>query len=308
MVQKIRGGMDLPPLLGRGVGGEGDRQALCRLPAMTRIAACLTPALSLLSLGFGQSELPENRTLGTPAPTHELRNIDHHAFKPGERLTYIVHYGFINAGEAVIRLEESDQEIQGRKVLRAVGVGRSLGAFSTFYKVDDHYESYFDAAGVFPWVFLRRVSEGGFEFSQDYIYMQNKRQVKTQKEQVHDVPAHVQDMISAFYYARTIDYSNAKHGDEFLIDCFLDDENWPLRMRFVGRETIKLRNGRYRCLKFQPVVQEGRIFKTNDDLNVWVTDDANKIPVLAQAKVLVGSIKMELSGYEGLANPIAKVD
>jgi hypothetical protein len=77
-------------------------------------------------------------------------------------------------------------------------------------------------------------------------------------------------------------------------------------MRFVGRETIKLRNGKYRCLKFQPVVQQGRIFKTNDDLNVWVTDDANHIPVLAQAKVLVGSIKMELSSYEGLVHPVAK--
>ena len=77
-------------------------------------------------------------------------------------------------------------------------------------------------------------------------------------------------------------------------------------MRFSGRETIKLRNGKYRCLKFQPIVQEGRIFETNEDLNVWITDDGNHIPVLAQAKVLVGSIKMELHKYEGLVHPIAK--
>jgi hypothetical protein len=75
----------------------------------------------------------------------------------------------------------------------------------------------------------------------------------------------------------------------------------------MGKETIKLRNGRYRCMRFQPVVQEGRIFKDNDDLNVWVTDDGNRVPVLAQAKVLVGSIKMELSGYKGLVHPIAKL-
>lgn len=86
----------------------------------------------------------------------------------------------------------------------------------------------------------------------------------------------------------------------------MDNKEWTLRMRYVGKETIKVRNGKYRCLKFQPVVQEGRVFKTNDDLNVWIADDANHVPVLAQAKVLVGSIKMELSGYEGLANPIAK--
>jgi hypothetical protein len=113
-------------------------------------------------------------------------------------------------------------------------------------------------------------------------------------------------MLSAFYYARAMDYSNAEPGQEYVIPCFMDNERWDLRMRFVKKETIKLRNGKYRCLKFQPVVQEGRIFKTNEDLNVWITDDANHIPVLAQAKVLVGSIKLELSDYTGLANPIAR--
>src|SRR5690606_10376289 len=119
-------------------------------------------------------------------------------------------------------------------------------------------------------------------------------------QQTHKVPGSVQDMISAFYYARTIDFSTAKPGDIFTIETFMDDELWPLRMKYVGKETIKLRNGKFRCLKFQPAVQEGRIFKGNDDLNVWVTDDGNRIPVLAQAKVLVGSIKMELTAYEGL--------
>jgi hypothetical protein len=116
----------------------------------------------------------------------------------------------------------------------------------------------------------------------------------------------VQDMLSAFYYARTIDFSRAKPGDIYTIETFLDDELWPLRMKYIGKETIKLRNGKYRCLKFQPVVQEGRIFASNNDLNVWVTDDGNRIPVLVQAKVLVGSIKMQLTGYEGLAHPIAR--
>jgi hypothetical protein len=92
----------------------------------------------------------------------------------------------------------------------------------------------------------------------------------------------------------------------FTIETFMDDELWPLRMRFIGKETIKIRSGKYRCLKFQPVVQEGRIFKGNDDLNVWITDDGNHVPVLAQAKVLVGSIKMELTDHQGLVHPIAK--
>jgi hypothetical protein len=281
------------------------------MPGMARTTTFLLAGLSLLTMSFAQTERPMHSTEGNPsAPVREiypLRTLQHNAFKPGEKLTYVVHYGWVNAGEAVVELKESPRDINGRKVWHAVGRGRSLGAFNTFYKVDDLYESYFDAQGVFPWVFIRRVSEGGYEFSQDYAYRQQYREVLTQEKKTHAVPGSVQDMLSAFYYARTLDLSNAKVGDVFVIDTFLDNELWPLRMRYMGKETVKLRNGKFRCMKFQPVVQEGRVFKGNDDLNVWITDDGNRIPVLAQAKVLVGSIKMELTAYEGLVHPIAKM-
>ncbi len=262
-------------------------------------AACL--AACIIPLGFAQNG-------GTPPEPdfYPLRSTNHHAFRAGEKLGYVLHYGWLNAGTATLELKKTDQEIGGRKLLHAVGLGESSGAFKAFFKVDDRYETYFDEAGVFPYAFIRRVNEGGYSFSQDYTFLQQRHQVNTQEKKTFDVPAHVQDMLSAFYFARTMDYSNASPGQEYMIPCFMDNERWDLRMRFVKKETIKLRNGKYRCLKFQPVVQEGRIFKTNDDLNVWITDDANHIPVLAQAKVLVGSIKMELSEFTGLANPIAK--
>ncbi len=271
---------------------------------MARSTTFLLAGLAVLSMGFGQTKNSHPPSDGVVY--NKLRDLDQNAFKPGEKLTYIVHYGWVNAGEAVVELKEGTRDVVGRKVWVATGTGRSLGAFNTFYKVDDHYETHFDAKGVFPYAFIRRVSEGGYKFSQDYVYNQIKGEVTTQKKQTHKVPPSVQDMLSAFYYARTLDLAHAKKGDVFTIETFLDDEIWPLRMKYVGKETIKLRTGKYRCMKFQPVVQEGRIFKDNDDLNVWITDDGNRIPVLAQAKVLVGSIKMELSAYEGLSHPIAK--
>lgn len=292
-----------------------DRHPLCPSAEMIRRSTLILATLALLTLGFAQSDPPRGSGTSSNSPNggkndtvYPLRTLQHNAFKPGEKLTYVVHYGFMNAGEAVLELQENEREIQGRKVLRAVGVGRSLGAFNLFYKVDDHYETYFDRDGVFPWAFVRRVNEGGYEFSQDYLFIQHRHKVSTQKKETHDIPPHAQDMISAFYFARTIDFGKAEVGDVFNIDCFLDDENWPLGMRFIGRETIKVRSGKYRCLRFQPVVQKGRIFRDPDDLNVWVTDDGNHVPVLAQASVLVGSIKMELSSYEGLANPVSRVD
>lgn len=272
---------------------------------MAQRSVIATTAACLFSFGFAQNSAAPADPAGSPEFT-TLRTLQHSAFGPGEKLTYVLHYGWLNAGVATLELKEA-QDVGGRKVLHAVGLGESTGAFKTFYKVEDRYETYMDREGVFPYLFVRRVNEGGYTINQDYTFMQRRGKVVTQEKKTFDVPAHVQDMLSAFYYARALDYSNAKPGDIFTIPTFVDNEKWDLKIQYMGKETIKLRNGKYKTLKFRPVVQEGRIFKTNDDLNVWITDDGNRIPVLAQAKVLVGSIKMELSGYEGLANPIAKL-
>jgi len=235
-----------------------------------------------------------------------FRKIKNESFKAGEKLVYQIHYGVIDAGFATLEVKETDKKINGRRLLHVVGKGKSISAFDLFFKVRDRYESYIDQEGMFPWIFIRRVYEGGIEIKQDYTFYQHKKKVITGQENL-DVPANVQDMLSSFYYARTIDFSNAKIGDEFEINCVVDGETWPLKIKYKGEDVVKIRKGKFNCLKFAPVLQEGRIWKNEEDLTVWITNDKNKIPLLAKTKIVVGSIKMELSGYEGLAAPISKI-
>lgn len=254
-----------------------------------------------------------------PVDTIKLRSVTNSAFREGEKLTYLLHYGVLNAGEATLEVKPTSTKIQDRKLYHFVGKGETLGAFEWFYKVRDTYDSYVDASGMVPWIFKRRVNEGGFIINQDYYFRQHKKEVKCKEEKGHegrtkvkperkyDVPENIQDMLSAFYYARTIDFSNAKKGDIFEVECFLDGELWPLKIKYLGKETIKSKSGKWRCMKFAPIVQSGRIFKKEEDLTVWISDDGNKIPILAKASILVGSIKMELTDFEGLANPTSKI-
>lgn len=240
--------------------------------------------------------------------TSPFRTITHKAFKAGEVLHFKMNFGVINAGVGNVKVLNTNKKVKGRELLHIKAEGKSIPAFDLFYKVRDKFETYIDKKGVFPWIFMRRVNEGGFKFSQDYTFFQHKKIVDNGKGKEKDVPNMVQDMVSAVYYTRTIDFSDAKIDQVYSIKSFVDDEIHDLKIKYKGKETIKIRSGKYDCLKFQPVVIEGRIFKESDDLQVWVSADQNHVPVLVKADVWLGSIKMELSDYSGLANPIAKVE
>lgn len=187
----------------------------------------------------------------------ELRRIKNDAFQAGEEVSYVLHYGLLNAGTATLKVEGTDKKAFGQPLLRLIGTGQTIGSFNWFFKVRDRYESYIDVAGIYPWMFYRRVDEGGYKISQDYLFYQHKNIVDNGEGKKLTSPDYVQDMLSAFYYARTFDMRNAKAGEVLSVTTIIDDEIWTQKIKFIGRENVRIRNGRYRCLKFAPVVQRG---------------------------------------------------
>jgi len=238
----------------------------------------------------------------------DLPDLNKDAFKRGELLTFRLHYGVVDAGIATLAITDEAKEIGGRKTFHVVGLGTSKGGFDWFYKVRDRYETYIDEKALVPWLFVRRVYEGGYKLSQDYVFNHYSEKVSVGEGKVYDIEPNMQDMLSAFYSARNMDLSSAKPGDLFSLKCFMDKEIWPLKIKFIGKETVKTDAGTFKCLKFRPIVQKGRVFKKEEDLNIWISDDKNHIPVKGEANVLVGAIKMDLTSYSGLANAPALVN
>lgn len=241
------------------------------------------------------------------ASEKELPLAENTAFKEGEILAYRLHYGIIDAGVATLEVKPEILEVSGRKVYHIVGNGYSKGTFDWFFKVRDRYETFIDKDALLPWMFVRRVNEGGYIINQDYKFNHYANKVDVGQGEKVDVPPGTQDMISAFYSARNLDLSQAKEGDVFTISSIVDKEIWPLKIRYVGKETIKCDIGTFKCLKFRPIVQKGRIFKKEEDLNVWITDDKNHIPLRAQANLLVGSVKLDIISAKNLANSTSLV-
>ena len=229
------------------------------------------------------------------------RVIKNEAFKCGEQLVYRIHYGFIDGGQATIKIQDSLVPLLGKKTYHVVGTGVSTGVLSAVFKVNDRYETYIDAQTLCPLMFIRRVDEGGFIIKQDMLFDQQYHMVNSNGKKLK-IPPYVQDMLSAFYYARLFDYINEKPGKIDSVVTFVDNQIWSLKIKFIRRDTISSDVGKIACLVFEPMVQKGRIFKHNDDLQVWISDDKNHIPIRGQANILVGSIRLDIVSWSGLVN------
>ena len=228
------------------------------------------------------------------------------AFKDGERLVFRMSYsGFLKAGEAALTVKEED--LDGKKVYHAIGKGKTASVVSWFFKVNDDYQSYFDYETGMPYLFKRRVNEGGYKIERDLRFNQNENKVNVKdllkkKEKILDTPDNIQDMISTFYYLRNYDTQNMKPGDEIDINMFFDYDSFPFKLKFLGYETLKTPFGKVKTQKFTPLVKAGRVFKAKESVSVWISADDNKIPLKIQADLAVGSLRAELKSYKGLAN------
>ena len=228
------------------------------------------------------------------------------AFQTGEWFKFRVHYGLINAGYAT--LEVQDGVINNKKVYHVIGKGYSTGMSRFFFKVDDLYESYFDKVTGNPYKYIRKIDEGGYTKNQEGFFNQASDRVlvkdfENKTEKTFVIPNNTQDIVSTFYYLRNYPTINKlKVGESVSIDMFFDEETTKFKLKFIGREDLNTKFGVIPTMIFRPLVQSGRVFKEQEALTVWISDDDNKIPVRIQASLTVGSIKADLDGFKGLKN------
>lgn len=226
-------------------------------------------------------------------------------FKVGETLEYNIRYGLVKAGEAKLEVKRFLRR-RNKPVYHMVGTGRTTGITDWFFRTRDRYETFIDTSSLLPVEFIRDIDEGGYLIDR-HIYFddQNKRARDTYvDDSVFVFEQSMQDIFSAFYFARSLDVSNIEKGDEINIDVFLDHEHFPFKLKYLGTETVELDDFDISCMKFMPVVQEGRVFKDQETMTIWVSNDKNRIPVRLQSELSVGSIKVDLRSYSGLAHTL----
>lgn len=234
--------------------------------------------------------------------------IRNNSFHAGESLSLIVFYNalglYINAGTA--NLTVTSERLFNKPVYHIVGTGATNSKYDWIFKVRDRYETFMDTVTLQPYKFIRNVDEGGYKKYENITFNQAANTAITTKG-VFKVPNCIQDVVGAMYYARNIDFNSYKPGDRIPFYMFLDNEVYNMYVRYEGKETVKTRYGKFRAIKFKPLLLKGSIFEGGERMTVYVSDDGNKIPLRIESPLLVGSVKVDMMSYDNLRYPLTSL-
>ncbi|UOU98557.1 DUF3108 domain-containing protein [Chryseobacterium daecheongense] len=227
----------------------------------------------------------------------------------GESITFRIHYGFLNAGTANLTTQKTNYK--GVPHLYAKGTGQTTGAVKAFFKVEDLYESFVNINTGLPSFYVRNVKEGGyrqhfettFNHDNNTLILTDKKNPANGSKVIKSVKG-VQDMLSCFYFLRSKSPSELKVGTVINMNVWIDDEMFPFQLRVIGTENLKTKFGTINCLKIIPSVKSGRVFKEKEGVTMWVSNDANHIPVLLKAELAVGSLKASIDSYKNVKYPL----
>lgn len=235
-------------------------------------------------------------------------SIRNNAFKADEEVKMKVFYStlgmYVGAGEAVFT--SSLERYNGKPVYHFVGTGATYSFFDNFFKVRDRYESYVDTANLLPYKFVRNIDEGGYKKYNNVTFNQTAN-TAVSTNGVFKITDCIQDVVSMVYYARNINFDKYKVDDKILFDMFLDDEIFHMYIRYMGKEKIKTRYGKFNAIKIRPLLIKGTIFEGGEKMTAWLSDDPNHLLLRAESPIAVGSIKVDMMSYKNLRHPLTSL-
>jgi hypothetical protein len=245
-------------------------------------------------------------------------NVVNNTFKEGEKITFEVSYNWgpiwVDAGLVTFSVEKD--KYLGKESYYFKSTGKTYTSYDLFYKVRDYYESWVDPQTFRSCEFRRNIYEGGykllntlrFDYPNNRVISNTKSNNNPQRKDTLKMMPEFFDMLSAVYYTRTLNLSNLPTDYKVPIWVLIDDAYYAIYIRSQGKEVVEAKDGKkYRCTKFAAKMVQGTIFKGDEDVTVWVTDDENKIPIYIEAKIIVGTVKAYLAEMKGVKNPLTSL-
>jgi Protein of unknown function (DUF3108) len=192
--------------------------------------------------------------------------------------------------------------------------GKTIGLITTTFDVEDSWTSFFDTAAIVTHQFARKIKENSYKKEEVTFFNHAKKtalvkgKTGTDPEVLKEykIPANVQDMVSGYYFLRTIDFEKYKEKDTITVDGFFEDKVYSMKIVYKGKEKLQTKFGRVVTAVLSPIMPENALFDGRDAIRFYVSDDPNRIPVKIEARMFVGAIELDLIDHKGLPNKFKK--
>lgn len=244
-----------------------------------------------------------------PKQSKEICSQTNTAFNTGEKITYTIFYNviglYVHAGDAQFTVSPSKWE--GEPAFALTATGNSNRRYDWIFKVRDKYESIVDSKTLLPYYFSRSINEGSFHQNQTLTFNQKANHVMTQKGESFKTADCTFDVISAVYAVRNLDFQHLEVNEKVYLNFFLDNELFPSYFKYLGKEIVQTKFGKFKAIKIAPLLVKGSMFDGGERMTIWVTDDENHIPIRIETPIIVGSIKVDMKSYEGLRYPLSSL-
>jgi hypothetical protein len=229
-------------------------------------------------------------------------------YLPGEQIKYRVHYGFINAGVAYMRLTDKFFWVNNKICYRAEIIGNSTGAFDRIIRIRDVWGSYFDSVTFQPQKSFRSIQENRYRRREEtyFDYVKNVARLNIENGKQEDIPIRpdVQDMVSGYYYLRLLNYDGLKVQDTLKMTGVFENKTYPFQILYLGKEKIKTKFGKANTFVISPIMPENNLFKGKNPIRMWISDDKNRIPLKIEAELMLGSVELDITEFSRLKFPI----
>jgi hypothetical protein len=243
---------------------------------------------------------------------HAQQKSANQAFTFGEELQFEVSYGWLNLADAKMEVGKKAILENSRPHYKIDAYGKTKGAATIFGRVNDNWGTHLDTGSMLPSLSYRHIEEGNYRKHEKVFFDQDKKIAKMelydrdnknlQEVKEFKLPGNVQDLISGFYFLRTMDLNNLKKGQQILIVGFFDKEIYNLKLIYEGTEKLKTNLGEKETYIFSPQMPKNKLFRGEFPVKVWVTKDENKIPVKIKANLFIGSLNFDIYSAKGLRN------
>ncbi len=260
----------------------------------------------LIAIATTMANTPLRTDNEVTEPAQQKCAITNISFEARESVGFVVYYtaaNFINLSAGTGSFTTTLEKLNGKNVYHVVGEGRTLPSYEWAYKAKDVYETYLDAETMMPLKFVRNINEGGYKKYQNVVFNRGANTAIC-KEGVFKVPECVHDVVSAVFFARNIDFSQLRTNDRIPFSVFLDNEVHNMYVRYLGKEVINTKYGKFNTIKFKPLTIQGTIFEGGEQMTVWVTDDPNHVPIRIESPIIVGKVRIDMTRFENLRHPM----